>query len=598
MPIRSRALGLIAAVLAASAWLVPASQAQSDRMTYEGTFAYPGYIGRNERPQNATAVAGEPYIAFRARYVHQSWSLIGTPVHSCDIRWEYTDHQGQPTSDTVTVLGLELDLSDPDVRFALETHPGIVRVGAAPTGSSFVEIRLEALSSAPSVYDLDFLVPLDTAAQAPMREGASGDDTDAQMAVITASQARTRCLSGALGRAGGDGFNTPYAFDTDALLVYPENSTLSSGPRIQLEVDGVRMGYFVDADTATQAFNNVVLRRTHDRAYEASGSSLYLIDAEFNLVSAVAFVRDILRSAARAAEGARRESEARQAEAARRAEAARASAAPASRMSTASRRTFEEARFDPDNPPERSVETLIDSIDRRFEAVLEATVSAPPAPSTGSASQPVFGDEMTGYVRFDAASDDLDALRRQEERLAAAAARFERYADALEPPAAPRDLSALSPPDAQTRAEEIVGLLAQCAFDSEDVGDGSGADRVRSAVAGDVFRVDHRNAWRPPFWDQFIYTMGLDDLYRSIASDLVEVRTEHLTFHCDDGSECVDREWTRDLLCRRGNGPARGMDCVEADRSRVDFSRSRTQDHLRVPCNSDARVRTLLAVSP
>ena len=212
------------------------AEAQDERVVFEGSFV----VGSPQQPQGADellAALDGPYLPIEARFIHESWVLLGQPVHSCEIRWDYIGRRG-----LIWVEGFDFDLTDPTVAMLLENHPDIEVIGQtvnqSATRQGFADgytlaIRPSALSELPRVYDLDFLIDM-SAGAANTRSGrresgrydgehpfTSDDGTvlDSPSPGGFGNDFFVRCTSGYLGTPDNPGFNTPYSPPADQLIV-------------------------------------------------------------------------------------------------------------------------------------------------------------------------------------------------------------------------------------------------------------------------------------------------------------------------------------------------------------------------------------------
>ena len=295
--------------------LVQPAIASDGKAVFKGTFYSPDHykVGENTSsirlndPHSLLRQKNQPTFAFRASFLQGNWILLGTPVNSCDIVWDFI----APREGAIEVFGLPVDLENDEIATVFENHPSI-SIGGTP-GSRSLIIDLDALDSEPKIYDLDFLVPLP-----PMSH-----QTNREVSMVTGppSPVRSfvRCTSGALARAGAEGFNTPYAFDTDeAVLAMSVSATGAavggppSGGGQEAVIAGRHNGWFLAGNTGKDVFRQLVQQFGPAEPLTVqttwtSGEGIILTDVKFAMSPVLNYLDEVLRYAAQAADDLKKE---------------------------------------------------------------------------------------------------------------------------------------------------------------------------------------------------------------------------------------------------------------------------------------------------
>jgi hypothetical protein len=355
----------------------------------------------------------EAHPSVSVGFAMEAWVLMGTPVQSCHITWDYRGPTGERLDEQVYIRlpqgGASLGLNDEALSWLASS--GAIQPYQPYAGYSGFFIRRDALSYEPRLYDLDFW--------ATMPFGAMRMDGSVPTIYPL------RCLTGALGRAGEEDLNTPYAFDIDEVFL---DTTGNSGG--VAEFYGERIGHFLNAERSRQLFMQLIAEEgsLSPDEYITSRSQL-LTDVGYDMGSVRTYLHGLLleesrraRAYADAMQQRLREQQAEEAAAEARRQAANAAQATTPDRSGAI--TAEDRRYS--GPPPEDAGSYSD-IMSRVRALVDEQVTVrvpqarapdpePPAPNS-TASVVLPGEPVTPY-EVEQAIARAAALEESEQELA------------------------------------------------------------------------------------------------------------------------------------------------------------------------------------
>lgn len=270
--------------------------AVADRVNYSGRISVSPHAAADLQSVGVSELRQKPYMAFSAKFVLSSWTLMGTAVNSCSIIWNFADGGGYPSEESIHIDGLPLRNADDEFLYhVMSNHPDIQHFNFSNGIASF-GIRKSALKGLPKLYDLDFLVPIK---QLRNREEFLSSGIEAALH----DNVHVRCVSGALGNAGQPGFDTPYALDEDKLLVLantPLGYTISKEYSPYF-VNDIKFGDFLPKEQALKTFDILVKKYKREEPYPVDSQKITIVNAEFDLHPVINFVSKVIRGAKNAA---------------------------------------------------------------------------------------------------------------------------------------------------------------------------------------------------------------------------------------------------------------------------------------------------------
>jgi hypothetical protein len=375
----------------------PADAQSEDRRHYMRGEFHPGGLNSASRPVVSptgamsgvvgdadTRLQDKAFLGVDIAYSMEAWRLLGSPVQACNITWRHRGGQGERLTEEIYLelprQGASLGLSGEEL-IALAEHPAI---RAYATGSTVfgLYVRQDALRTQPRVFNLDFWA-MDL------------DERGSQHPFYL------RCLSGALGGAGAEGYNTPYAFDLDEVF---------------LDLD--------DERAARELYAYITEEAGSDRPSDYRRSNhVYLTDIDFDIQPVVNF---LARTALEQAREARAEADALAQR--RREQQEQAAAAEAEARRRAEQARLESAAAGGAQPANAEYANAFDRLRASVQADLAETRpdAAPPPP------RPVASVVIPGETVGEQALADAIALAEAREESAATLER--RLADFVSPP--------------------------------------------------------------------------------------------------------------------------------------------------------------------